>query len=94
MPKYMSAANHTTCVRFGRLSRVELVVGKACMAAPSSDEVLFEIRILGNSAQVSAIHVPTNTEVKVICPAALPTTFMQKAALRRLLWVLNRSKKP
>lgn len=77
----------------GMHCRVELVVGKAGMAAPSSDEVLFEIRILGNSAQVSAIHVPTNTEVKVVCPAALPAVLMQKAALRRLLWVLSRPKK-
>lgn len=64
------------------------------MVPPVLGEVLFEVRIVGNSAQVSAIHVPTNTEVKIVCPAGLSMPLMQKAALRRLSWVLERRNSP
>ena len=50
--------------------------------------VYFEIRVLGNAAQVTAIHAATGTEVKVTCPATLARSSMQLAALRRLQSVL------
>lgn len=56
----------------------------------SLGEVLFEIRVLGNSAQVTAIHAATGTEVKVICPATLARGSMQQAAMNKLRYVLNR----
>ena len=60
------------------------------MEHSASEEVLFEIVLCGNSAQVAAIHVPTNTEVRVICPATLPEKAMHQVALRKLLWVLQK----
>lgn len=58
-----------------------------------SEEVLFEVFLSGSSARVAAIHVPTNTEVRVICPATLPEKAMQQLALRKLLWVLRKNHK-
>ncbi|GAB3456942.1 DUF6898 family protein [Insolitispirillum peregrinum] len=55
-------------------------------------EVLFEIKVFGASARVSALHVSSNTEVTVICPANLHKTSMQQAALRKLRFMLE--KKP
>lgn len=53
-------------------------------------EVLFEIRARGMSARVAAIHVATNTEVVVVCPATLHRLSMQQAALRKLRFVLQK----
>lgn len=63
------------------------------MADSASEEVLFEICLFGHSAQVAAIHVPTNTEVRIICPATLPGEAMQQLALRKLLWVLKKKQR-
>lgn len=57
---------------------------------PTRDEVLFEIRVVGTSARVSAIHVPSNTEVTVICPSKTPRGMMEQAAINKLKYVLGR----
>lgn len=65
------------------------------MSQPSSNEslgeVLFEIQVFGASARVTAIHVASNTEVMVICPANLHRSSMQQAAIRKLRYVLGRA---
>lgn len=53
--------------------------------------VYFEVRVIGNAAQVTAIHAATGTEVKVTCPATLAQSSMQLAALRRLQSVLAKN---
>lgn len=59
-------------------------------AGENLGEVLFEIHAIGNSAKVCALHVATNTEVSVICPANLHRSSMQQAALRKLRFVLEK----
>lgn len=54
------------------------------------DQVLFEIRVIGTSARVSAIHVRTNLEVQVICPANYKRFSMEQAALRKLRFMLSK----
>lgn len=54
------------------------------------DQVLFEIRVMGASARVAAIHVRTNTEVQVVCPASYARFSMEQAAVRKLKYVLAR----
>lgn len=53
-------------------------------------EVLFEIRVIGASAKVSVLHVASNTEVSIVCPATLHRVSMQQAALRKLRFVLEK----
>lgn len=55
-------------------------------------EVLVEFTTIGASTRVSAIHVPSNTEVQVVCPRSYTTFSMTQAALRKLRYVLG--KKP
>jgi hypothetical protein len=55
-------------------------------------EVLIEVSVVGASARVAAIHVASNTEVIVVCPAKMHRMYMEQAALRKLKFVLERHK--
>ena len=49
---------------------------------PSSREILFEFRRVGNSVKVSAIDTATNTEVSIVGSATAPSQKARSAGLR------------
>ncbi|MFA7428758.1 MAG: hypothetical protein WCZ23_01235 [Rhodospirillaceae bacterium] len=51
-----------------------------------------EFHAIGASTRVSAIHVATNTEVTVVCPSTYSTFSKTQAAVRKLRFVLEKSK--
>lgn len=53
-------------------------------------EVLFELVRIGNVVKVSAIHVETNIEVSLACPASLNERALKWAAMRKLTYVLGK----
>ena len=53
-------------------------------------EVLFEVRLVGNAAKISAIDPATNTEVSVIGPANADPYTLKMNALRKLKAVLRK----
>jgi hypothetical protein len=53
-------------------------------------EVLFEFQRVGNAVKVSAIHVDTDTEISLIGPPAAGEYGLKMAALRKLMYVLNK----
>ncbi len=55
-------------------------------------EVLFEFVRVGNAVKVSAVHVPTDTEVCLVAPPRAGEAAMKQAALRKLVWVLGRGR--
>ncbi len=56
-------------------------------------EVLFEIRAYGRSARVAALHVASNTEVVVVCPATYTEYSMQQAAIRKLRAIVEKKRR-
>ena len=54
------------------------------------DEILFELRRVGNVVKASAVHVGTNIEVSIIGPAHASEYALKMAALRKLRYVLAR----
>jgi hypothetical protein len=56
----------------------------------AQEEVLFEMRRVGGSVKVSAIHAPTMTEISVVCPATASEQQMKSVALQKLRYVLNK----
>ena len=58
------------------------------MAEVDPGEVLFEMRRIGNSVRVSAIHVLSDTEVVLVGPAGAGTHGLKMAALRKLTYVM------
>jgi hypothetical protein len=55
---------------------------------PVKGEVLFEFRSMGNVVKVSAIHVPSNTEVSLVGAPAAGEYGLKQAAIRKLAFVL------
>ena len=55
-------------------------------------EVLFEFKKIGNSMKVTAIDAETGTEVSLQAPANLPQKLMEKNAIAKLQYVLNKNK--
>ena len=53
-------------------------------------EVLFEFHRVGNVVKVSAFHVDTDTEVSMVGPPAAGEYGLKMAALRKLIYVLNK----
>ncbi|HIJ63996.1 MAG TPA: hypothetical protein HPQ04_14990 [Rhodospirillaceae bacterium] len=56
----------------------------------AGEEVLFELRRVGNVVKASAIHVSTNIEVSIVGPANASQYALKMAALRKLRYVLKR----
>lgn len=56
------------------------------------DEVLFEFSRVGNFMRVTAIHVPTNTEVVIAGPVTAPQAVLQNTALQKLRYVLAKKR--
>ncbi len=59
---------------------------------PGGDEVLFEFSRVGNVMRVSALHVPSNTEVVIAGPVNAPQAALQNTALQKLRYVLAKKK--
>jgi hypothetical protein len=57
---------------------------------PPDDEVILEFLPHGTAVRVSALHVPTLTEVVIQGPAAAGEIALTRAALDKLAWVLAR----
>jgi len=55
-------------------------------------EVLFEYTQVGNSVRVTAIDAATGMEVTIQVPLSLSNADMQRAALRKLDYVLKKRK--
>ena len=55
-------------------------------------EVLFEFTQVGNSVRVTAIDAATGTEVTIQAPLNLSHADLQRTALRKLDYVLNKNK--
>jgi hypothetical protein len=53
-------------------------------------EVLFEFRQVGAAVKVSAIHAATGTEVVLAGPATAGEHGLKMAAIRKLIYVLNK----
>ena len=64
----------------------------APMAEVDPGEVLFEMRRIGNSVRVSAIHVASDTEVVLVGPPAAGEYGLKMAALRKLTYVMGQKK--
>jgi hypothetical protein len=60
--------------------------------ADLSGEVLFEFVAIGAAVKVSAIHVPTNTEVIIMGSSAMSQFTLKANALRKLRAVLQRQR--
>ncbi len=60
--------------------------------ADMSGEVLFEFLTIGMAVRVSAIHVPTNTEVTIMGSSAMSRFTLQANALRKLRAALQRQR--
>jgi hypothetical protein len=58
----------------------------------SGDEVLFEFVRHGAYMRVSALHVPSNTEVTIMGPANAPQAALRQTALQKLRYVLAKRK--
>jgi hypothetical protein len=56
-------------------------------------EVLFEYTQIGSSMRVVAINAATGLEVTVQAPLSLSPLEMQKLALNKLVYVMNKDKK-
>lgn len=54
------------------------------------DEVLFELRRVGNSVRVAAIDPKTGTEVTVCAAPGASERALQTVAMRKLAWALAR----
>ncbi len=59
-------------------------------AAHMGGEVLFEFIAIGSAVRVSAIHVPTNTEVVLMGSAAMSQYTLKVNAMRKLRAALQR----
>ena len=55
-------------------------------------EVIFEFRRIGNAVKVSAIHVPSNTEVSIVGSAGAGEQPLKAAALQKLRYVIEKNK--
>ena len=55
-------------------------------------EVILEYTHVGNSVRVTAVDAATGTEATIQVPAGLSQSDMQKAALRKLEYVLAKKK--
>ncbi len=55
-------------------------------------EVLFEMRRIGNSVRVSAIHVASDTEVVLVGPPGAGEHGLKMAALRKLTYVMGQKR--
>lgn len=53
-------------------------------------EVLFEFVTAGPAVKVSALHVPTNTEISLVASAAMSPFTLKANALRKLRTALQR----
>jgi len=62
------------------------------MNAARSGEVLFEYTRVGNTVRVTAVDATSGTEVTIQVPANLGQQDMQKAAMRKLEYVLSKKK--
>jgi len=60
---------------------------------PQLSEVLFEFAYQGNVVRVSAIDPRTNTEVRMVGDPRLTRESLKAAALRKLIYVLQRDGK-
>jgi Domain of unknown function (DUF6898) len=50
----------------------------------NSDEVYFELIVIGRSVKVTAIHAASGTEVSVIGPASAARSDLERLALQKL----------
>ena len=57
------------------------------------DEVLFEFVQIGTIMRVTAVHAATGTEAVIQGPVALSQSNLQRAALAKLRYVLEKQKK-
>jgi len=56
-------------------------------------EVLFEFQFDRNVVRVAAIDPVTNTEVRMVGDPRLPEAVLKRAAMRKLIYVLDRDAK-
>lgn len=61
-------------------------------AGGTGEEILIEFVTLGNSARVTAIHVPSGTEVSIVGPASAPRSVLEAAVSRKLAYVMGKEK--
>lgn len=61
--------------------------------ADTLGEVLFEFTQVGSSIKVAAVHVETGTEAIIQGPAYLSQKTLQKNALAKLRYILEKQKK-
>ena len=62
------------------------------MPSPT-DDVLFEFVRVGPAVKVTAVHAATGIEVVIQGPANQPTAALQRAALAKLRYVLEKKAK-
>ncbi|GAB5387656.1 MAG: hypothetical protein Alpg2KO_06240 [Alphaproteobacteria bacterium] len=73
---------------------MSFMTGKAAFqntaARPDPQEVIYELRQVGNLMRVTAMHAPTLTEVSLQGPASASESNLCRNAYNRLCWVMER----
>lgn len=56
-----------------------------------NDEILMQMTAIGNTLKVTAIHVPTGTEVSFMAPKNTPMLSLKMMARKKLEYVLKKN---
>ena len=55
------------------------------------DEILLQLTAIGNTLKVTAVHVPTGTEVSFIAPKNTPMLSLKMMAEKKLEYVIRKN---
>ena len=56
-----------------------------------NDEILMQMTAVGNALKVSAVHVPTGTEVSFMAPKNTPILSLKMMARKKLEYVIRKN---
>ncbi|MBO4519596.1 MAG: hypothetical protein J5787_00140 [Alphaproteobacteria bacterium] len=56
-----------------------------------NDEILMQMTAIGNTLKVTAIHVPTGTEVSFMAPKNTPMLSLKMMARKKLEYVIKKN---
>ena len=56
-----------------------------------NDEILMQMTAIGNTLKVTAVHVPTGTEVSFMAPKNTPMLSLKMMARKKLEYVIKKN---
>jgi len=56
-----------------------------------NDEILMQMTAIGNTLKVTAIHVPTGTEISFMAPKNTPMLSLKMMARKKLEYVIRKN---